>query len=248
MPWHRVLDGPRSCALGALQIGTTQARHRPDLRRQGRAHRHPRAGPARHRDPAREDRHRTRAQERASSDSVRPGRAGRRRHRGLRWRATPSAWRPSSPTTRLLVSGRWTRRARALRGRAGHVARPRPRHVSVRDVVEPASRRRVRRARHRADAHRRGRGVAKAYLTRVGDGPFPSEAEPAAAEALREAGGEFGAVTGRPRRCGWLDLVGLRYAARVNGFTEVVLTKLDVLSGVAGDPRLRRLPAARRAR
>ena len=79
-------------------------------------------------------------------------------------------------------------------------------------------------------------GVAKAYLTRVGEGPFPSEAEPAASDALREAGGEFGTVTGRPRRCGWLDLVGLRYAARVNGFTELVLTKLDVLSGVAEIP------------
>jgi adenylosuccinate synthase len=79
-------------------------------------------------------------------------------------------------------------------------------------------------------------GVAKAYLTRVGEGPFPSEAEADAAEALREAGAEFGTVTGRPRRCGWLDVVGLRYAARVNGFTELVLTKLDVLSGVAEIP------------
>src|SRR3954466_1067599 len=75
-------------------------------------------------------------------------------------------------------------------------------------------------------------GVAKAYLTRVGEGPFPSEAGPEASFALREAGGEFGTVTGRPRRCGWLDLVGLRYASRVNGFTELVLTKLDVLSAV----------------
>ncbi len=79
-------------------------------------------------------------------------------------------------------------------------------------------------------------GVAKAYLTRVGEGPFPSEAAPDAADALREAGAEFGTVTGRPRRCGWLDLVGLRYAARVNGFTELVLTKLDVLSGAAEIP------------
>jgi adenylosuccinate synthase len=79
-------------------------------------------------------------------------------------------------------------------------------------------------------------GVAKAYLTRVGEGPFPSEAEPAAADTLREAGAEFGTVTGRPRRCGWLDLVGLRYAARVNGFTELVLTKLDVLSGAPEIP------------
>jgi adenylosuccinate synthase len=79
-------------------------------------------------------------------------------------------------------------------------------------------------------------GVAKAYLTRVGEGPFPSEAGADASLALREAGGEFGTVTGRPRRCGWLDLVGLRYASRVNGFTELVLTKLDVLSAVEEIP------------
>jgi adenylosuccinate synthase len=75
-------------------------------------------------------------------------------------------------------------------------------------------------------------GVAKAYLTRVGEGPFPSEAEPAAAEQLRTAGGEFGTVTGRPRRCGWFDAVAMRFAARVNGLTELVVTKLDVLSGL----------------
>ena len=79
-------------------------------------------------------------------------------------------------------------------------------------------------------------GIAKAYLTRVGSGPFPSEAEPADDEKLRAAGGEFGTVTGRPRRCGWIDLVALRYAARVNGFTELVLTKLDVLSGLERVP------------
>jgi adenylosuccinate synthase len=79
-------------------------------------------------------------------------------------------------------------------------------------------------------------GVAKAYLTRVGEGPFPSEAEPEAAEALRIAGGEFGTVTGRPRRCGWLDAVALRFAARVNGLTELVVTKLDVLSMLAEIP------------
>ena len=79
--------------------------------------------------------------------------------------------------------------------------------------------------------------MAKAYLTRVGEGPFPSEAGARRPSlALREAGGEFGTVTGRPRRCGWLDLVGLRYAARVNGFTELVLTKLDVLSAVEEIP------------
>jgi adenylosuccinate synthase len=73
-------------------------------------------------------------------------------------------------------------------------------------------------------------GVAKAYVTRVGEGPFPSEIESPLQERIRELGGEFGTVTGRERRCGWLDLVALRYAVRLNGLTELALTKLDVLS------------------
>jgi adenylosuccinate synthase len=73
-------------------------------------------------------------------------------------------------------------------------------------------------------------GVTKAYLTRVGAGPFPSEADPDRGAAIREHGGEYGTVTGRNRRCGWLDLVGLRYAARLNGLTLLAVTKLDVLS------------------
>ena len=73
-------------------------------------------------------------------------------------------------------------------------------------------------------------GVAKAYVTRVGEGPFPSEIEGGAQERVRELGREFGTVTGRERRCGWLDLVALRFAVRVNGITSLALTKLDVLS------------------
>ncbi len=79
-------------------------------------------------------------------------------------------------------------------------------------------------------------GVAKAYLTRVGEGPFPTEIEGPDQERVRELGGEYGTVTGRERRCGWLDLVGLRYAARLNGFTSLALTKLDVLSSFAELP------------
>lgn len=75
-------------------------------------------------------------------------------------------------------------------------------------------------------------GVAKAYCTRVGAGPFPTEADEETSNLLRERGGEYGATTGRPRRCGWLDLVALRYAVRVNGITMLALTKLDVLSGL----------------
>lgn len=75
-------------------------------------------------------------------------------------------------------------------------------------------------------------GISKAYATRVGAGPFPTEMHGADGEALREAGGEFGATTGRPRRCGWLDMPALRHAARVNGMTQLAITKLDVLSGL----------------
>ena len=76
-------------------------------------------------------------------------------------------------------------------------------------------------------------GVTKAYATRVGHGPFPSEMPAEEAAHLREAGEEYGATTGRPRRCGWLDLPALRYAARVNGLTQLVVTKLDVLDQFA---------------
>jgi adenylosuccinate synthase len=79
-------------------------------------------------------------------------------------------------------------------------------------------------------------GVAKAYVTRVGEGPFPSEIEGPDQQRMRELGGEFGTVTGRDRRCGWLDLVALRYAVRLNGITSLALTKLDVLSAFAEIP------------
>jgi len=72
-------------------------------------------------------------------------------------------------------------------------------------------------------------GVVKAYTTRVGGGPFPTEIKGRLGEDLRLKGGEYGATTGRPRRCGWLDAVGLRHAIRINGFNGIALTKLDVL-------------------
>jgi adenylosuccinate synthase len=74
-------------------------------------------------------------------------------------------------------------------------------------------------------------GLFKAYCTRVGSGPFPTELHDATGDALRAAGNEFGATTGRPRRCGWLDLPALNYAIRLSGVTKLILTKADVLSG-----------------
>jgi adenylosuccinate synthase len=79
-------------------------------------------------------------------------------------------------------------------------------------------------------------GVVKAYTTRVGNGPLPTEAEGPAQERLRELGGEFGAVTGRARRCGWFDATVVRYSARVNGLSHLAVTKLDVLDTFAEIP------------
>ncbi|MEM7138313.1 MAG: adenylosuccinate synthase [Myxococcota bacterium] len=77
---------------------------------------------------------------------------------------------------------------------------------------------------------KRAIGIAKAYTTRVGGGPFPTELEDETGQRLRDAGAEYGSTTGRPRRCGWLDLVALRHAVTVNGLDEIAITKLDVLS------------------
>ncbi len=99
-------------------------------------------------------------------------------------------------------------------------------------------------------------GICKAYTTRVGNGPFPTEERGPIGERLRESGDEFGATTGRPRRCGWFDAVLVRQAARLNGLTGIALTKLDVLTGMdplrictayrANGERFTRVPASTR--
>jgi adenylosuccinate synthase len=75
-------------------------------------------------------------------------------------------------------------------------------------------------------------GVVKAYTSRVGEGPFPTELKDATSQHLREIGGEYGTVTGRPRRCGWLDIIMVDYAIRINGISSLAMTKIDVLSGL----------------
>ena len=88
-------------------------------------------------------------------------------------------------------------------------------------------------------------GIAKAYATRVGEGPFPTELHDDIGRHMLERGHEYGTTTGRQRRCGWLDLVALRYAARINGLTGLVITKLDVLSGIGPLKVCTQLPARR---
>src|SRR5450432_3911253 len=75
-------------------------------------------------------------------------------------------------------------------------------------------------------------GVTKAYCTRVGSGPFPTELDDAVGELIRKAGSEFGATTGRPRRCGWIDLVALQFASMINGVTQIIMTKTDILDSL----------------
>ena len=123
--------------------------------------------------------------------------------------------------------------ARGVRGRPGHDARHRPRHLSVRHLVEPGRGRRLRGRRGRAALDRRGlgdgQGLRHPRRARVRSRPSWTTSS---ASSIREAGGEFGTTTGRARRTGWLDLVALRYATRVNGLTGLVVTKLDVLTGI----------------
>ena len=124
----------------------------------------------------------------------------------------------------------------AVRRRAGNAARPRPRHVSLRHVVQPRRVGRGNRDRHRPEPARRDRRRREGVRDTGRRGPFPSEIPSPQQEQVRELGGEYGTVTGRERRCGWLDLVALRYAVRLNGITSLALTKLDVLSAFAEIP------------
>ena len=251
---HRRSTGARRGARRGRQDRHHRARHRPGLRGQGRA----RAASAMRR-PARPG-------ARCAAASTQPARSAKnvelvRRHHWppidadalvdeLR-RARPAAARryvgptPVARSTHALAR----RQARALRGRAGHAARRRPRHLPVRHLVEQRGRRARasgagigptrdrRRGRHHQGLHhaRRRRPVPdRAHRTRSASGS-------------REAGDEFGATTGRPRRCGWLDLVVLRDSSTVNGLTGLALTKLDVPLRPRRDPRLHRLPHRRQA-
>ena len=119
-----------------------------------------------------------------------------------------------------------------VRRRSGNLARHRSRHISVRHVVEFDDWRSLHRAGVSPKMIDGVLGVVKAYSTRVGEGPMPTELTGPSGDSLRESGKECGSVTGRPRRCGWYDAVVVRYASRINGLDSVALTKLDVLDSL----------------
>ena len=243
-PHHRELDRLREARPGA--IGTTQRGIGPTYESKAS-----RTG-VRVEDLLRPERLRRNIERNLAyvvggADEVRRGHAGYRRagqgiprvrggHPALRGRRLALPLRADPPG-----------QERALRGRARRAARPRPRHLSVRDVVVD---------------HRGGActgcgigptsidtvvGIVKAYATRVGNGPFPTELHDKTGERLRDVGREFGSTTGRPRRCGWLDIPALRLTVRLSGIESLAVTKLDVLDGLARDQAVRRLPPGRQA-
>ena len=179
-------------------------------------------------------------------------RARDHRRRGRRRSCSSHAerLRPIVADTSLVLEQRARRgQDRAARGRPGDAARRRPRHLSVRHLVQPdqpAARAPARASRRPASTgSSRSSRPTRPASARARSRPSCSTTT---GERLRQAGAEFGTTTGRPRRCGWYDAPVARYAARINGVTDFVLTKLDVLTGLRDDPGVRRLPTARRHR
>ena len=207
------------------------ARDRSRVRRQGGADRDPRPGPARPEDPAPEDRDRARREERlAASASTSTSRSSSRTSPRAT-RRFAQRLRPYVADTSLLVDHALRAGKRVLlEGAQGtlldldHGTYP---FVTSSNPIAGAAATGIGIGPTRIDEVI---GVSKAYVTRVGAGPFPSEMDDELGGQVRELGQEFGTVTGRERRPGWLDLVALRYAVRLNGITSLALTKLDVLS------------------
>src|SRR4051812_28534522 len=121
--------------------------------------------------------------------------------------------------------------AHSVRGRAGRAARCRPRHLSLRHLVQHRGGAGGDRQRPRAECSRLCARYLKAYTTRVGLGPFPTEQDNAIGRKIGERGREFGTNTGRPRRCGWFDAMLVRQTVRTCGINGLALTKLDILDG-----------------
>ncbi len=250
-PDHALPRAPRHGRRGAARQPQDRhhaARHRPLLRGQGLAPGDPGPGPARREDPAQEDHGRDGA-EAADAAPARQGPGARpaRDDRGVRHLRPP----PRAPHRRhrppLLGCAR--RRHARSSSRA-----PRASSSTSTTAPIPSSPPRTRSPGAACIGAGVGPrdiddvwGITKAYSTRVGSGPFPTELDDEVGEHLGSVGHEVGTTTGRARRCGWLDLVALSYAVRLNGMTGLVMTKLDVLSGLDELCGSRSATAARRA-
>ena len=230
MPWHVALDRASERRLGKLQIGTTRrgSGRRTATRRRGSGFASRTCSTRR--SCGRRSRSRSRRRTIGSSRSTARSRSTSRTFlhatRAMRSGSGRSSQTPPCSSTarcaRAATSSSRARRWTLLD--LDHGTYP---FVTSSNPVAGAAATGIGIGPNRIDAVL---GVAKAYLTRVGGGTVPTEIAGADQERVRELGGEYGTVTGRERRCGWLDLVGLRYAARLNGFTSLALTKLDVLS------------------
>ena len=256
MPYHVLLDTAGETKLGKLSIGTTRRGHRPLLRRQGAAARHPRPGPARREDPADQDPRGAGAQAAgaartlgAAPQAAQGGRRGQRsrprqpvgvpdprldlhtmveEHVSFGHRLEPHiadtarlCWDALDAGQTVIFEGAQATLLDLDHGTYPFVTSSNPiagaacvgAGVGPTDIDEVW-------------------GIAKAYATRVGAGPFPTELDDEVGEQMLERGHEFGTTTGRRRRCGWMDLVALRYAVRLNRMDALAITKLDVLSGI----------------
>ena len=232
LSFYRDLDAHRESGdAGAHGIGTTQARHRPGLRGQGRPARDPADGPRRPRLARRQDRPPARpsyaAVARHGADAAAtPRRCGRNCWRSRR-RCCPT-WRRRSTCSTASAAPASASCSRARRGRCSTSTTAPIRIVTSSNTV----------AANAATGSGLGPraigyvlGIAKAYTTRVGGGPFPTELTDEIGARLGRIGKEFGTNTGRPRRCGWFDAALTRQTVKTSGIDGVALTKLDVLDG-----------------
>ena len=231
MPYHVAIDKVSERYLGKAKIGTTGRGIGPGLPGQGRPARGPGAGPARPVDPGAEGRGGAGDQEPDAGQDLQPQGAGPRRRSSTRCSSRPRASSTGSPTPgcelgkavergeNILLEGSQGTLLDVDHGTYPYVTSSNPTAggAAVGSGIGPTKITSV-------------LGILKAYTTRVGSGPFPTELHDEWGEYLRKTGGEVGVTTGRRRRCGWFDAVIARYATRVNGITDYFLTKLDVLS------------------
>ena len=249
MPWHVAIDAATRAPARRAADRHDAARYRPRLRGQGVSPRNPRPGPSRPEDPARR-RSRLRWPRRTSCSSASTGspRSSSTSSRAA-WRSTPERLRPYVADTSLLVDRALREGKRVLlEGAQGtlldldHGTYP---FVTSSNPIAGAAATGIGIGPTRIDEVL---GVAKAYVTRVGEGPFPTEIEGADQARVRELGGEYGTTTGRERRCGWLDLVGaaLRRPDQRDHLARPHEARRPL--ELRRDPRVHPLSAARRDR